>query len=227
MEKRKSFWLPAYRSGMSTLDRTWSTSLCTLYLEANTSSSASLEGTAFTGTIVALSPNLVLPIYACSFFSWASSFAGSPRSRSVLLKATMSLSISISPSTIHSAVCVYISFWQSTTSTIRSIMLAPPITVFISEAWPGQSTSVNWMWSIALNFSGSFVFSHLGTSTTKALKPKSRVMPRSLDYGLLSKPAVLATVLSALHKLVLPESMWPNTPMFMFSRRAGFTSELS
>jgi hypothetical protein len=56
----------------------------------------------------------------------------------------------------------------------------------------------------------------------KAENPKSRVMPRSLDYGFLSKPAVDAMVLRALHREVLPESIWPSTPRFTFKIRDGF-----
>ena len=50
-----------------------------------------------------------------------------------------------------------------------------------------------------------------------AENPKSRVMPLSLDWGFLSKLAVEATVLIALHKDVFPESIWPNTPMLIFN----------
>lgn len=56
----------------------------------------------------------------------------------------------------------------------------------------------------------------MGIVIMNAEKPRSRVMPRSFDYGFLSKPAVEAMVLKALHSEVLPESMWPRTPMFMF-----------
>lgn len=50
----------------------------------------------------------------------------------------------------------------------------------------------------------------------KAEKPKSSVIPLSLDYGFLSKLAVDATVLSDLHRDVLPESICPNTPILIF-----------
>ena len=56
-----------------------------------------------------------------------------------------------------------------------------------------------------------------------AEKPRSSVIPRSLDYGLLSRLAVDVTVLSALHREVLPESIWPSTPMLMFRILAGST----
>ncbi|MPC14243.1 hypothetical protein E2C01_007002 [Portunus trituberculatus] len=55
-----------------------------------------------------------------------------------------------------------------------------------------------------------------GASTTKELKPKSIVMPLSLDCGFLSKHAVLATVLRALAREVLPLSTCPSTPMLKF-----------
>jgi len=46
-------------------------------------------------------------------------------------------------------------------------------------------------------------------------------MPLSLLCGFLSKPAVDAIVLSALHKEVLPLSICPNTPIFMFMMFEG------
>ena len=57
-----------------------------------------------------------------------------------------------------------------------------------------------------------------------AENPKSSVIPRSLDYGFLSNPAVEAMVLSALHKEVFPESMWPKTPRFTLRMREGLAS---
>jgi hypothetical protein len=85
------------------------------------------------------------------------------------------------------------------------------MTVFIRPACPGQSTRVNYKKSIPLRrsllpCSSSFCLSQSGTATTKAENPRSKVMPRSLLYGLLSNPAVEATVLNALHRDVLPES---------------------
>ncbi|RNA05612.1 hypothetical protein BpHYR1_034899 [Brachionus plicatilis] len=41
-------------------------------------------------------------------------------------------------------------------------------------------------------------------------------MPRCLLWGFLSKHAVLATVLNALARLVLPLSTWPRTPILKF-----------
>jgi len=46
-------------------------------------------------------------------------------------------------------------------------------------------------------------------------------MPLALLCGFLSKPAVDAIVLSALHKEVLPLSICPNTPIFMFMMFEG------
>ena len=62
-----------------------------------------------------------------------------------------------------------------------------------------------------------------------ALKPRSRVIPRSFDYALLSNPAVEAMVLKALQRLVFPESICPKTPMLMFRILEGISleSELS
>ena len=44
--------------------------------------------------------------------------------------------------TRHSAVCVWMPLVTSITSTIRSMICAPPMIVRMSDAWPGQSTSV-------------------------------------------------------------------------------------
>ena len=63
---------------------------------------------------------------------------------SVLFNITIIFDISNSPITRHSAVYVYIPLLISMTRNIMSIILAPPIIVLISEACPGQSTSVNW-----------------------------------------------------------------------------------
>lgn len=63
--------------------------------------------------------------------------------------------------------------------------------------WPGQSTSVYWtLPNLSLRWSG--------LSTAKELKPRSRVIPRSLDWGFLSKAAVLAMVLILWARDVLP-----------------------
>mmetsp|Transcript_2914 Transcript_2914/g.9088 ORF Transcript_2914/g.9088 Transcript_2914/m.9088 type:complete len:234 (-) Transcript_2914:211-912(-) len=51
----------------------------------------------------------------------------------------------ISATTRHSAVCVWMPLFTSITSMQRSMICAPPMTVRISEAWPGQSTRQNWM----------------------------------------------------------------------------------
>lgn len=84
----------------------------------------------------------------------------------------------------------------------------PPIIVLMSEAWPGQSTRVYWR----LGHCGAASRRCSGISTEKDEKPRSRVMPRSLLWGFLSKLAVLSTVLRALDKLVFPLSTWPSTP---------------
>lgn len=54
--------------------------------------------------------------------------------------------------------------------------------------------------------------------------PRSRVMPRSLDCGCLSRAAVERVVDRAATRLVLPLSTWPKTPMLMLhveGRRGG------
>ena len=48
-------------------------------------------------------------------------------------------------------------------------------------------------------------------------KPKSKVIPLYLDWGLLSKLAVDAIYVKTLQIEVLPESTCPNTPTFMFT----------
>lgn len=106
---------------------------------------------------------------------------------------------------------------------MRSMIEAPPITVFIRLAWPGQSTRVNYIWSTPSSFSGSRWRNQSGMATTKAEKPRSRVIPRSFDWGLLSRDAVEVTVLRARQRDVLPESMWPSTPMLMLRIRVGST----
>ena len=65
-------------------------------------------------------------------------------SRSVLLRTTNMEEQTICPMTRHSAVCVWMPLVQSTTSTMRSMICAPPMIVLIREAWPGQSTKVTW-----------------------------------------------------------------------------------
>jgi hypothetical protein len=57
----------------------------------------------------------------------------------------------------------------------------------------------------------------------KAEKPRSRVMPLSYDYGFLSNPAVDAIVLRLLQRLVLPESICPSTPIFIFNIYSALT----
>jgi len=79
----------------------------------------------------------------------------------------------------------------STTSNIVSMICAPPMTVRMSEAWPGQSTSVNCSTSAASPASAG------GNGTQKDEKPRSSVIPRSLLCGFLSSAAVDSWVDSA------------------------------
>lgn len=89
-------------------------------------------------------------------------------------------------------------------------MEAPAITDFINEAWPGQSTIVTYKYSL-LNFSiNSFNLS------TKLEKPRSIVIPFSLEIGLWSNEAVEAIVVKILVIEVLPESICPMIPIFKF-----------
>lgn len=64
---------------------------------------------------------------------------------------------------------------------------APPMIVRIRDACPGQSTNVNWKYlhlTLVSNSSGTLVMNEE--------KPKSKVIPLSLDWGLLSRLAVEA-----------------------------------
>ena len=85
--------------------------------------------------------------------------------------------------------------------------------VRMSEAWPGQSTSV-----ICMRSYGSCARC-AGMSMMNDEKPRSSVMPRSLDCGCLSKAAVEPIVERARVSEVLPESTWPSTPTLMLSVR--------
>ena len=76
-----------------------------------------------------------------------------------------------------------------------------PIMVRISDAWPGQSTSVT------CTASNGAPASRAGTGAVKELKPMSSVMPRSALCGCLSSAHVDSVVLSARAMLVLPLSM--------------------
>lgn len=136
--------------------------------------------------------------------------------QSTLFKTTMSLLINISATIMHSAVWVWIPLLMSITKNMRSIICAPPMIVRMSEAWPGQSTRVNWKY-----FYLTFVSSSSETLVTKDENPKSRVMPLSLDWGLLSRLAVDATWVKTRHIDVLPESTCPSTPTFIFIHSLG------
>jgi hypothetical protein len=104
-------------------------------------------GAAATGTMGKNAPNLVFLNLPRSFLILAYNVGSSTPplgNISTLFIAIINLSIRISPKTIHSAVYVYINFYESIISIIKSIILAPPIIVFIKLACPGQSTKVNY-----------------------------------------------------------------------------------
>ncbi len=101
----------------------------------------------------------------------------------------------------------------------------PPIIVRMREACPGQSTSVNCRLSYCLSPLDSF--SCPGNGTVNALKPRSSVMPRSLDCGFLSKAAVEAVLLSARARDVFPLSTWPRTPTLKFRVLGGLGSAMT
>lgn len=49
---------------------------------------------------------------------------------------------------------------------------APPIIVLIKDAWPGQSTRVNWKY-----FYFTLVYNYSDTRVINEEKPKSKVIP--------------------------------------------------
>lgn len=121
---------------------------------------------------------------------------------------------------MHSAVWAWIPLVMSIIKNMRSIICAPPIIVLIKDAWPGQSTSVNWRY-----YSLIYLSNLVGTRVKKAEKPKSKVMPRSWDWGFLSRLAVDVTALSMRQIDVFPESTWPRTPMLMLRHLLGWIVE--
>lgn len=167
--------------------------------------------------------------------------------RSILFKTTNIRSQVISPMIKHSAVWVCMPLVMSMTSNMRSMIWAPwksqnsnfymlrkrfsdqflpPMIVRMSDACPGQSTSVIW---IRLTCKCS------GASIINEEKPRSSVIPRSWLWGFLSNAFVLnakkwvelvsnqrhsfvylAIVLNAFARLVLPESTCPRTPTLKF-----------
>lgn len=141
--------------------------------------------------------------------------------QSTLFITTISFLMNISAIIMHSAVWVWIPLLMSITKNIKSMIWAPPIIVLISEACPGQSTSVNWKY-----FYLSLASSVSGTRVTNEENPRSRVIPLYLDCGLLSKLAVDATWVNTLHMDVLPESTWPRTPTLMFMQSLGLMAPI-
>lgn len=122
---------------------------------------------------------------------------------------------------IHSAVWAWIPFVISMMRNIKSIICAPPIIVLMRDAWPGQSTRVNWRYYSLISLSNL-----VGTLVKNAEKPRSRVMPLSWDCGFLSRLAVDVTSLSNLQIEVLPESTCPRTPIFILRHFAGWIAAI-
>mmetsp|Transcript_23189 Transcript_23189/g.78964 ORF Transcript_23189/g.78964 Transcript_23189/m.78964 type:complete len:381 (+) Transcript_23189:820-1962(+) len=177
---------------------------------------AAPPGRADTGTMGQPANRVALKVLL-SFFTIFSTAAArvSAGSMSHLFRTTMSLSVVISPTTRHSAVCVCMPLFTSITSSIRSMICAPPSTVRMRLAWPGQSTSVNCRPSYLSDIGSSCG----GRPVVKLLKPRSSVMPRTALSGCLSSAAVESWVLRARTREVLPLSTWPSTPTFTFKRR--------
>mmetsp|Transcript_33658 Transcript_33658/g.107464 ORF Transcript_33658/g.107464 Transcript_33658/m.107464 type:complete len:227 (-) Transcript_33658:170-850(-) len=130
------------------------------------------------------------------------STTSSPPTASHLFKATTSFSAVISPTTSDSIVWAWTPLRASTTKSIMSMIDAPPMVVFTNDACPGQSTSVSW----SVSFAKPRSFSLAGIGRARAENPRSMVIPRSCDWGCLSKAAVLRVVLKARTKLVFPWS---------------------
>ena len=107
-------------------------------------------GAAETGTIGISFPNLVwAKTFSLNNAVFLSNYFVSWLNKSILLRATIKESAQNSnyPTTMHSAVWTCIPLLISITRIIWSIIEAPLRTVLIREAWPGQSTIVNRIWS--------------------------------------------------------------------------------
>ena len=103
------------------------------------------------------------------------------------------------------------------------MICAPPMMVRMSDACPGQSTSVYCTASCRMAPSpaaSSFVLSTSPTGTVNAENPRSSVMPRSRDCWDLSSEFVDSTCDSALARDVLPLSTWPRMPTLMLRAAA-------
>ena len=85
----------------------------------------------------------------------------------------------------------------------------------MSEACPGQSTSVNCAPSYVARVSSS---TSSGKSARKDEKPRSSVMPLDALCGALSSDAVLNAVEMARASDVFPLSMCPRMPTLTFNR---------
>ena len=118
---------------------------------------------------------------------------------------------------MHSAVWAWIPLVMSIIRNMRSIICAPPMMVRIRDAWPGQSTRVNWRY-----YSLIYLSNLVGTRVKKAEKPRSKVMPRSCDWGFLSRLAVDVTALRIRQMEVFPGSTCPRTPMLMLRHLLGW-----
>ena len=123
---------------------------------------------------------------------------------------------------MHSAVWACIPLVMSIIRNMRSIICAPPMIVRIKDAWPGQSTRVNWRYYSLISLSNL-----VGTRVKNAEKPRSKVMPRYWDCGFLSRLAVDVTALRILQMEVLPESTCPSTPILIFKHLLGWIVDTS
>jgi len=123
---------------------------------------------------------------------------------------------------IHYAVWVWIPFVTSITKKIISMIWAPPIIVFISDAWPGQSTSVNCKYSYLI-----YLSILVGTLVKNAEKPRSKVIPLYCDCGFLSRLAVDVISLKMRQIEVFPESTCPKTPTLMLMHLLGCMPAIS
>mmetsp|Transcript_18936 Transcript_18936/g.52160 ORF Transcript_18936/g.52160 Transcript_18936/m.52160 type:complete len:260 (+) Transcript_18936:1349-2128(+) len=92
---------------------------------------------------------------------------------STLFKMMINWFARISATTRHSAVWACMPLFASTTSVHKSMICAPPMTVRISDACPGQSTRQN------CNVSKPSSLKCSGASVENDEKPRSRVIPRS------------------------------------------------
>lgn len=97
-------------------------------------------------------PNFVLAKICLNFSVFLGISSSLFFNKSSLLNAMVIFSHKISLKAMHSTVWIWIPFTLSITKMTVSIIEAPEIIVLISEACPGQSTKVIWIYSLSTIF---------------------------------------------------------------------------